>query len=1349
MRQELQRLLRAIGHTTASWSNPLPGSDGAVDPSLLSDLSCFRVALQTIVEGKSGGLPTALPPAFKTRSVTQGIVYNAMTIAQELLDADAIAVACEVLQLAARRSTDLEPIARAAAVKSAFVMINTAAGAAQHLQAGLENGLLSKASKHPKSRSKNQPPSPNGPARSPSTTGSSDNSNATSCAEALLEALLLRLCTAAVMEPAAALLSAAHHEALAAAKTLPIADSIATATGGDAAAAAGATASGSISDLVDLLYAVAPLLYGVAAVITDQSERHGLPRMMSLATALVKSLEASQLLETACASLLLAVPVPRPGTPVEELEDLTVQLTRATSCLANSISNLAFLAGRGAVEDGDSTTQGGAGRSAVTRQQRQQCLQLRIRTHALLSQPAASRLQRVLLARFCLNAGVQPPQRGSTGASWAAGGCGWPLMDGMRLDHRLCDHCFVTDERFAGYARVPALLTLAWPAVSLWILGRHLGPRATAQLPPDVDELLARVAEGVVRICRGQGEADMRNEPVDINCFTTLIAAVQSCVLQVDLPGSHGAGGGGGVLPGLRPPAAAAAAAGCSPAALESMAWVMAARLQLAAAVEESHRSKARAQQQAAGTSTGTSQASVLPRAEDLDIPVGHWLLPLASLSMHLARQLPKHWDTLSAAEQADAVRRMARAELLASLDHTLRLFATYGEPLVLYECALAAAQLVTGKAGAELLRQQHMAAAGGAARGHAASDRGNGGVGDGGGARDAGSSGSTSADPQQNVEAEAEAGAALRRSLGLFVTVSKLAGRTAVQLHEATDLAELGGFVLHSGSSAALALSVLRNTACDIVNVLTSLCSSVGPVGLMPGMHALSAQPDVAAVGELCARAAVTAAGALVDSVEREQRAVWWPRDASMFSRQDTDRELSVMANRTRSMLAMAPACLTAVAASQLPAPMILALQPLELLYKGGCLVADLVQLTESRNESLGPGVGWPPGLLGGWTTAGQAAEGGQLGRLSRLLPQHMGQMDLHYATIHCTAAVLALAGREDTSAHVHAGLLLRRGAAGSSSGAAAHDAGACSVGATDTAAGASSSGGVSPAAGTAPSTQGAGRAGTAGSKRDRSNRSSKPLRAETGGEVKPGSTDAETGPLQWWRRFMPSASTEQRPPGTSGGEPAVPLGPLGHTVEFLASTVQGCAESLSLPFGGLHLRELLDAAASGGGGGDGGGGEAEGGCEAMRRCAQSCLQEQGGMYGTVHLAMSPMTGDWVRDKLGPHRTILLAMKAAGVQEPHGLPGVPQLPPQEEHPQQEQEQEQQAPPPPQSARQALQALPRMCANPMCGDFSGPCEAVLMLKRCAGCGVVQYCSKQCQHQDWALQHKHTCKLLRG
>ncbi|KAL4447641.1 hypothetical protein ABPG75_004860 [Micractinium tetrahymenae] len=50
----------------------------------------------------------------------------------------------------------------------------------------------------------------------------------------------------------------------------------------------------------------------------------------------------------------------------------------------------------------------------------------------------------------------------------------------------------------------------------------------------------------------------------------------------------------------------------------------------------------------------------------------------------------------------------------------------------------------------------------------------------------------------------------------------------------------------------------------------------------------------------------------------------------------------------------------------------------------------------------------------------------------------------------------------------------------------------------------------------------------------------------------------------------------------------------------------------------------------------------------------------------------------------------------------------------------------------------------RGCANPLCANLSGACEAGSAGRRCSGCRAVHFCSDACSRADWA-QHKLFCK----
>ncbi|GAB4815516.1 hypothetical protein N2152v2_002562 [Parachlorella kessleri] len=52
----------------------------------------------------------------------------------------------------------------------------------------------------------------------------------------------------------------------------------------------------------------------------------------------------------------------------------------------------------------------------------------------------------------------------------------------------------------------------------------------------------------------------------------------------------------------------------------------------------------------------------------------------------------------------------------------------------------------------------------------------------------------------------------------------------------------------------------------------------------------------------------------------------------------------------------------------------------------------------------------------------------------------------------------------------------------------------------------------------------------------------------------------------------------------------------------------------------------------------------------------------------------------------------------------------------------------------------------RPCANLLCTNMRGCSEGRLRGRRCGGCGVVRYCSRECQRQHW-VQHGQVCEAL--
>ena len=69
----------------------------------------------------------------------------------------------------------------------------------------------------------------------------------------------------------------------------------------------------------------------------------------------------------------------------------------------------------------------------------------------------------------------------------------------------------------------------------------------------------------------------------------------------------------------------------------------------------------------------------------------------------------------------------------------------------------------------------------------------------------------------------------------------------------------------------------------------------------------------------------------------------------------------------------------------------------------------------------------------------------------------------------------------------------------------------------------------------------------------------------------------------------------------------------------------------------------------------------------------------------------------------------------------------------------------------PSSARSTAEAvknvkLRNVCDNAQCSSFEG--EDTPKMQKCAGCGVVRYCSPECQKVDWKAGHKAECKRMR-
>ena len=60
--------------------------------------------------------------------------------------------------------------------------------------------------------------------------------------------------------------------------------------------------------------------------------------------------------------------------------------------------------------------------------------------------------------------------------------------------------------------------------------------------------------------------------------------------------------------------------------------------------------------------------------------------------------------------------------------------------------------------------------------------------------------------------------------------------------------------------------------------------------------------------------------------------------------------------------------------------------------------------------------------------------------------------------------------------------------------------------------------------------------------------------------------------------------------------------------------------------------------------------------------------------------------------------------------------------------------------------RMARALAARVCANPDCLNLRGCSEGRLRTRRCSGCGVARYCSRECQAEDFAA-HGEVCQQL--
>ncbi|GFR42987.1 hypothetical protein Agub_g3986 [Astrephomene gubernaculifera] len=693
---------------------------------------------------------------------------------------------------------------------------------------------------------------------------------------------------------------------------------------------------------VAVLFSVLHYLYSAVFNVNEMVEQEQPQASAPLVASLVTALERSQLLEVAC-SALLDVPLP-PQASIRQLEALTFDIAFATSSLANTISTLAWMSkdpnfiaiGRGPAEDSAGATPA-AGQQAT----------LQERVGRLLCLPSTSRLQVVLLKRFCLNAAATAP----AGSSNSGGsGCGWEFMDAMRLDFRLCEQVVEEGNRLGGVSS-SALLSLALPALCSWSVAAGL-PQLHSLLPADLDTQLSGALEATVRLSKARSEDTAPDAAIRV--MEAILIPVLDCVgrhrLAVIATGRDRDG-----RPKAHP----------KPTELEAVAWAVVASVEL---VSDQQRLGKASGAGAGGRRTGQRQQRAagkagagLERATQLDLNVNHWLHRLVEATKVQANIFPVEGTSgVSSDAQQDAARRLARAGLLPALDHALRLLATYSDPAVLCDTALAAVSEVTRNLGPQLLLLQHQHPLGepssiSSSAAVAAAQSGTGAS----GSASVGGSNSSSSQPASGQQPTPPPSL----DLGLYLSVAKLAGTTAAKMEEATALATAAGFCTYSSGEVRRDLHVLRAVLSRTLRTLGSLCKSVGPAvppPSSPDMAAIAARPGVRAAATFCMRGWLRAALALVRSLEHEHRVLWQPRNVCMFRDARWDDYIGhsrkqmeeVVKECLPDVLAHAPAYLVCLLASDMPLPEVLSLQPEELLCCCGELLAAWLKALDADIE-------------------------------------------------------------------------------------------------------------------------------------------------------------------------------------------------------------------------------------------------------------------------------------------------------------------------------------------------------------------------------------------------------------
>ncbi|GLC34360.1 hypothetical protein PLESTB_000737700 [Pleodorina starrii] len=911
-----------------------PATASGADLRLAAEIDQYANSLNTIAPGVLGGMPMAFPPAVRGEmAMTKESTLNALHVVRLVIDLGVVTAAVEAVSAGQRalQSGKASLSTRAAAV-IALEVLGFGAGATQILLFGIKSGALGPVSSTRRGRTK------------------SDRQRALDTANASI----LQLCKDKALQAAASLLStvtaqrAARHGADARSYSIPWGSG-----GGGSSRCNTAFHCNAVqiaSDLGTVIQCALTLMYGAVAAVYDLAmgagENDGRGAVVA---ALLSELEQSRMLDVAAATLL-ATPPPPPSFDVSLIAPL---LARATSALACSTSRLASLAYEAGVYDPDSSADsasdddddaGSGDRDAVGAWAGTRHPETLGRLCKLIVQPSLARMQRALLERFCRNGGGDGAVAREDSTS--VGGSGWPLMDEMRLDSELStmhDNDDATDPSAAS-GHVIALLILALPALTTWA-AISTTPALHGRLPAYLDEQLYRALCAIMRLNDGKGDAARGfGRPFDIHSTNPLLRRMWECN-----PGL------GNRCLELSTKRDEPMRLNVTPTSLSVMTRLLGVQARLALATRQ------------------------LPPATGGQ----RWMVLLAhALSFWRHAQFIAGWNALGGAARDDAIRRLARAEVLPALELVLRLSIPHAEIHDLLGEVLPAANTIIRLFMLPILQVQAE----------------NGGGGDGGGGCGAGDATAGASDPRVN--------------LGLLLTLSKAAGRLARQLDDTTAAAAAHGFSRRAGAADVVYgnLNRLRHCAFLPFSVFVDFSRGVGPLGYEAGLARLAARPEVVAVSELAARSAIIAVRSYLASMEAEQRVTHRRGGTCAFSDNPARRRQLAKA------LEFAPACVTAVAAmgpAIVPTQELLALRPQQLLADCCSLTLDWARVCDADPPSApsrrgGPHISNPVlAAMVGPDPDGRRGLSGERFYANR-------------ATAQLLTALLALAAREDTAQHM-----------------------------------------------------------------------------------------------------------------------------------------------------------------------------------------------------------------------------------------------------------------------------------------------------------------------------------------